>query len=86
MVWLTSWGVKLKLHLSKYQQDWSNNNNVLLYVLISPKTENIVHLGWGGEWGGGAFRERQADELRGIQGEGGRQMNLGVFREREAGR
>ena len=34
--------------------------------------------------GGRAFRERQADELRGIQGEGGRQMNLGVFREREA--
>ena len=34
----------------------------------------------------GAFRERKADELRGIQGEGRRQMNLRVFREREAGR
>ena len=31
-----------------------------------------------------AFRERQADELRGIQGEGVRRMNLGAFREREA--
>ena len=40
-VWLNSWGVKLKLHLSKYQQDWSSNNNntVLFYVPISPKTE-----------------------------------------------
>ena len=33
----------------------------------------------------GAFRERQADELRGIQGEAGRRMNLGTFRERQAG-
>ena len=32
----------------------------------------------------GAFRERQADELRGIQGDAGRQMNLGAFRERQA--
>ena len=34
----------------------------------------------------GAFRERQADELRGIHGEAGRQMNLGAFMERQAGR
>ena len=50
--------------------------------------------GWGGGrvkgggrvrgGGGRVFRERQAAELRGIQGEAGRQMNLGVFREREA--
>ena len=78
-VWLNSWGVKLKLRLSKYQQDWSNNSNVLFYVLISPKTENIVRgVGGGPEWGGGGgggarvFRERQAAELRGIQGEAGR--------------
>ena len=48
----------------------------------------------------GEFRERQADELRGIpgevgmqadelrgiQGEAARQINLGEFRERQAGR
>ena len=33
----------------------------------------------------GAFRERQAYELRGIQGEAVRQMNLGAFRERQSG-
>ena len=59
MVWLNSWGVKLKLHLSKYQQDWSNNSNVLLYVLISPKTREHNSLGEGGG-GGRVFREMQA--------------------------
>ena len=34
----------------------------------------------------GAFRERQADEFRGIQGEAVRRMNLGAFRERQSGR
>ena len=51
-------------------------------MLISPKTREHNSLGGGG---GRVFRERQADELRGIQGEGVRQMNLGAFRERQAG-
>ena len=33
----------------------------------------------------GVFRERQSDELRGIQGEAVRRMNLGAFRERQSG-